>query len=337
MSNKKNNLKGKIIVISVSIVTLILLIAFITNSFSSKNKSENTERVVVSQTGEASNINFKVPTKKEIEVDSLSLIEKFDAYKRDSISNSKKENINLRDASTLFNKDDNKKNNQNMRLSNNNNNNNAVQDITEGQNSNETNIMASKVKSNESSYRSSNSNRSRTRSAKVVEVKNNVNINDFFTKKPKTETNSNNSKSINTDTFIHAVIHKDQKIKDNGRITFRLTKPAIINGNIYKANTYVFGFAQFGTNRINVEITNIDNTPVNLYAYDKQDGNIGLYVEGANAVGDLGKHATEDMVRDVDVSGIPLGNTVKSLFRKKNKEVSVFLLNNYEVILKTTK
>lgn len=51
----------------------------------------------------------------------------------------------------------------------------------------------------------------------------------------------------------------------------------------------------------------------------------------------LGKHATEDMVRDVDVSGIPLGNTVKSLFRKKNKEVSVFLLNNYEVILKTTK
>lgn len=86
-----------------------------------------------------------------------------------------------------------------------------------------------------------------------------------------------------------------------------------------------------------MEITNIDNEPLNLYAYDKQDGNIGLYVEGANALGELGQESRDDMAQDINVSGIPLGNTVKSLFRKKNKEISVFLLNNYEVILKTTK
>lgn len=251
MSNKKNDVKGKIIVIGIGLITLTLLIAFVANSFSSEDHNTTTEKVVVSETGEASNINFKVPTKKKIDNDSLSLLEKFDAYKRDSIAKSKADNINLNNgstlnASTLFSGTGNSENNLNSRLSGDD----SSKSAAEEKPSNETNMMASNTNTSKTSYRSSGSSNysgSRNRVRRPVKVENNVNINDFFTQKSNNNNRNSNSKSksTNSDEFIYAVIHKDQKIKNNGRIKFRLTKPAIINDKIYKANTYVFGFAQF--------------------------------------------------------------------------------------------
>ncbi len=171
----------------------------------------------------------------------------------------------------------------------------------------------------------------------ISESENTIDINDFFLKKAKPKRSignvgidSENKKKLN----IMAVIHNDQEIRNGDRIKLRLLENVTINGIKYKRNTYAFGFARFQTNRVLLTINNINHNPTNLVCYDKQDGSMGIYVEGANAVGEFGREGTEDVVSDSDISNVPLGNTLKNIFRRKNREISVSLLNNYEVILK---
>lgn len=166
---------------------------------------------------------------------------------------------------------------------------------------------------------------------------NDIDINDFFTKKAqRKEPVLNPNESTKSDVVIYAVIHNDQKIKDTERVTLRLAKPAVINNTMYKANTLIYGFTKFSKNRVNIHVNTINHLPVNLQGYDSQDGNIGIYVEGANVAGEASKEGLNDAIDDTDVSGVPLGNTVKNLFKKKNKETPVFLLNDYVILLKPT-
>lgn len=172
----------------------------------------------------------------------------------------------------------------------------------------------------------------------VIEDDNNIDVNDFFNKKTKvSEKASENtiSDNLKTDKEIYAVIHNDQSIQTNERLKLRLTKEATINGIIFDKNTFIYGFTKFGKNRVNLTINNINNVPVKLTAYDKQDGNIGIYVKGANLSGDLSKESTDGSIDEIDVNGVPLGNTIKNVFKKKAKETKVHLLNNYEIVLKS--
>jgi len=192
---------------------------------------------------------------------------------------------------------------------------------------------------NSNTSRSRNNNKSRTVTS-PVEAENDIDIQDFFNKKA-SKTIVKENKLASTDATIYAVIHNDQNVKNNGRITLRLTKPATINNINYKPNTFVYGFARFSKNRVNVSIENINHNAVDLVAYDSQDGSPGLYIEGANSLGEISKESKDDGINEVDLNGVPLGNTVgntvKSILKKKNKEVNVFLLNDYEVLLKPSK
>lgn len=169
----------------------------------------------------------------------------------------------------------------------------------------------------------------------ILKDDNKVDINDFFNKKSKAKPVVELNNYNETDAVIYAVIHNDQKIKSKDRIIMRLTKPATINNITYKENTIIYGFANITKNRVGVIINTIKNRKANLVAYDSQDGTLGLYVEGANASGEIASETIDDGIDEIDINGIPIGKTIKSVFKKRNKESLVTLLNNYEILLKT--
>ena len=139
---------------------------------------------------------------------------------------------------------------------------------------------------------------------------------------------------LHTDPVIYAVIQGDQIIRNQQRVTMRLSKDAIINNQIYKKNTMFYAKAIIQINRLNLRITNIAHNQVSLDVYDGQDGGKGLYVETPNLIASMGTGMQEDVISDADVSGVPLGNTIKGIFTKKQREDKIQLLNNTKLILK---
>lgn len=159
-------------------------------------------------------------------------------------------------------------------------------------------------------------------------------LNSFFQETPDVVSTTESLSQKNSDAFIYAAINNDQQIMNNERVEIRLTKDALIDGKIYKQNTMIYAQAVFGRNRVNLNINSINHTPVELEAYDSQDGNKGIYIEDQDLIGETTREAADDLSQDVNVSGVPIGNTVKKIFRKKNRESSVYLINNYKLILK---
>lgn len=160
-----------------------------------------------------------------------------------------------------------------------------------------------------------------------------IDINEFFNKKPPLETVILPTNNQNT-AVVRAIIHNNQKIKNNERVVLRLKDDLKINDKIYERNSFIYAFSKFSKNRVYLTINNIENNKVLYNAYDIQDGNLGLYIEGANIGGELEKEGANEVLQEMNLNDVPLGSAVKKIFRKKNREISVLLLNGYEVILK---
>ncbi|WP_127023494.1 conjugative transposon protein TraM [Flagellimonas beolgyonensis] len=155
----------------------------------------------------------------------------------------------------------------------------------------------------------------------------------FFTSSPESQ-NPTTSAASKTDAFIYAVIHGDHTIKQGERVKLRLTKPATIAGMDFPQNSYVYAFPTFQNNRVLLDINSINHVAVSISAYDTEDSAIGLYVKGAKMVGEITDESSKDAVDDVDVGGVPLGSTIKNVFKKKQETPTVTLLNNTKLILK---
>lgn len=155
---------------------------------------------------------------------------------------------------------------------------------------------------------------------------------DFFSDRPKTTT----SKVVaqQNDLLIYAVIKGDHLgLKNNQRVTMILPKDVLINGTTFKKNTIIYAQATFSGSRVNFTINNINQIPVLLKVYDAEDGGLGLQVK-ESLIAETSSEVIADATDEVDVNGIPLGNTLKKLFKKKNQQPKIDLLNNQKVILK---
>lgn len=155
----------------------------------------------------------------------------------------------------------------------------------------------------------------------------------FFTSSPESQ-NPTTAAATKTEAFIYAVIHGDHTIKQGERVKLRLTKPATIAGMDFPQNSYVYAFPTFQNNRVLLDINSINHVAVSISAYDTEDSAIGLYVKGAKMVGEITDESSKDAVDDVDVGGVPLGSTIKKVFKKKQETPTVTLLNNTKLILK---
>jgi hypothetical protein len=134
---------------------------------------------------------------------------------------------------------------------------------------------------------------------------------------------------------VMAVVNYDQEIKSNSRVEMILVQDLSIGGRRFPKNTYIYGIAKFSGYRLNIYVSKIKDMEVSLNVYDYQDGNMGLYVDPDNIGQEVRDAATDGLIDDADADDIPLGNTIKGVFKRKNKESSVILLNNYKVILKS--
>lgn len=139
----------------------------------------------------------------------------------------------------------------------------------------------------------------------------------------------------NTDTEIFVEVDGNQVVKTNYRLRMRLLKDALINGVKVPKNTPVFGFISFKPNRALIEIENINHRPVKLKAFDLQDGSEGIYVENSFRA-DATREVVDDIVGDINISGVPQVSGIQKIFRKNQRTVKVTVTNNYKLILKPT-
>lgn len=200
----------------------------------------------------------------------------------------------------------------------------------------EMNKSSRKSNSTTSNYSRSSSTPKRevVESESMVEKQSNYSkesLNDFFSSRDKVQTNSTQQQS---DPFIYAVIKGDQLgVKNGQRVVLMLAKNTVINGKTFLKNTIIYSQTEFKSSRINFNISSINQIPMNLKAYDAEDGGLGLNVNQSLLV-ETSSEVASDATDEVDVSGIPLGNTIKKLLKKKQRIPKIDLLNNQKLILK---
>ncbi len=154
---------------------------------------------------------------------------------------------------------------------------------------------------------------------------------DFFSSN---KTEGSKSASSQEDNITYAVIKGDQLgIRNNQRVSLILTKETIINNKIFKKNTIFYAIASFTSNRVVLNVSSINQIPVSIKAYDAEDGGLGLQVK-QSLMAESSKEIVSDGTDEVDVSGVPLGNTIKKLFKRKQQDIKVDLLNNQRLIIK---
>lgn len=175
--------------------------------------------------------------------------------------------------------------------------------------------------------------RERKEQEAVALEESNLEMEEFFSTRPIKQDSKNNI--TDSSVKMYATVKGSQKIRNGQRITLMLSKASKVNGITYPRNTLIYGITQFTDTRVKVSIKKINHNPVDLTVFDAQDGLEGIYIEGQNLLGETVQEASEDGINDIDVGGVPVGDAVKSVFRKKQREIKVQLLNDYKLIIKS--
>lgn len=152
----------------------------------------------------------------------------------------------------------------------------------------------------------------------------------FFASNPM-ENEKLNSKF--TDSVIYARVDGTQTVQTNYRLQMRLIKASKIDNIVLPKNTPIYGFVSFKPNRTIIKIENIKHQPVKLKAFDFQDGSEGIYIENSFRA-EAGQEVIEDVVDDINITGVPQINGVKRIFQRNNRNVKVTVTDNYKLILK---
>ncbi len=150
----------------------------------------------------------------------------------------------------------------------------------------------------------------------------------FFTSAP-----AQNQPLAIRDSTIYAVVDGDQVVKVHSRLRMRLNQDLILNDLRIPKNTPVYGFVDLAPNRVLIDIENIDHHPVDLKAFDLQDGSEGIYVENGFRE-EAANELVGDIVEDINIPSVPQVAGLTKIFQRNNRNVKVTVLNNYTLILK---
>ena len=130
-----------------------------------------------------------------------------------------------------------------------------------------------------------------------------------------------------------AEVNGDQQVRVNDRLELILTEDMVLGERKFLKNTLVYGFVSFQPNRVLLKVTHINNYPVQLKAYDLQDGNEGIYIENSFR-SEAQREVMDDVVQDLNIAGLPQISGIKNIFRRNNKTIKVNILDQYKLILK---
>lgn len=363
MGTKKKFSKDKIVVVGISIAAIFLMGAFILKNSGppAASISADTDSVVVSETGEASSINFTVPSTnvKNEQGGILDEYAKADAEAQRK-EKEKKGNILMPDMSSdsgttnndkLYSGEDDEFM-QNVQR--------QLQEMEEGGSSQgsikfngvpqSSQSSGSVVMDDKAKLQQEMEYRQMLLDARELQ---NQRSQDFsaggVTNDGRGVVGSSNNRGNSTGIELKASIYKDQLIIPGERVTMMLPQETTYMGSTFPKNTLLFGMATIKENRVILEVANINHVRVGLQAYDVDDGMRGLYNEQAGALwkkyegeieAEIGGDVIEDAARAVP-GGIgrmvsPLTRAFGSFFRKKNisNREKILLVDDDQVILK---
>lgn len=130
-------------------------------------------------------------------------------------------------------------------------------------------------------------------------------------------------------------VYGDQVLKSGMRVVLELLADTVIENQKIVKNTLVYGQVSMQQNRVMLSVDRIGDIEVSLEAFDLQDKQKGIYIENsfrAEATSEL----LGDVVDDINISGIPQIRGLKNIFRRSNRNIKVQVLNNYQLLLKSS-
>lgn len=146
-------------------------------------------------------------------------------------------------------------------------------------------------------------------------------------RKPPVQSNTDNELKI------IAEVNGAQKLRTGDRVELTLVHDVTVGSRHFSKNSLIYGFVKFQPNRVLIGITHIDHVPVNLRAFDLQDGREGVYVRNSFR-SEATREVLDDVIQDVNIAGLPQVGGVKNIFRRNNRNLKVTITDQYKLILK---
>ena len=132
---------------------------------------------------------------------------------------------------------------------------------------------------------------------------------------------------------IRVEVNGDQTVRKDERLELRLVEPVIMDRDTIPENTLLYGFCSFQPNRLLLKVPQLGGRSLPLEAFDLMDGQKGLYIQNS-----FRSQATtqiiDDVIQDMNVSGLPQVSGLKGIFQRSNRSVKVKVLHQYQLYLK---
>ncbi|AVR47183.1 conjugal transfer protein TraM [Christiangramia fulva] len=132
---------------------------------------------------------------------------------------------------------------------------------------------------------------------------------------------------------IRAAVNGDQVVRKDQRLELRLSESYQGEGFSLEKNAILYAQCNFKANRLLLTVFPVGDLKKPLEAYDLSDGQKGIYIENS-----FRSRATtevlDDVIQDINISGVPQVRGIKGLFQRDNRSVKVKVLHQYQLILK---
>lgn len=151
----------------------------------------------------------------------------------------------------------------------------------------------------------------------------------FFASNPKRNRPDGN---LPTAAAAKVYVDGDQTLRDGQRLDLRLTHDYVVDENRVPGGTRLYGFVKIRPNRVMVELTRLGTTPMDMQAYDAQDGQEGIYVRN-HLRGEVVDRSLEEGLGEINVPGVPQFNGIKRIFQRDQRTVKVQISDHYQFFL----
>ncbi|MEO0334008.1 MAG: conjugative transposon protein TraM, partial [Bacteroidota bacterium] len=138
--------------------------------------------------------------------------------------------------------------------------------------------------------------------------------------------------------FISCVVHSDQELRSQTRITLRLTEAMRVGDMLISAGTLIYGMTRVAQNRLQVIITQIGQVPVQYQVYD-HTYHEGIWLDRSDDRDPVTDIAQESLLREgqrhIGKLHVPVVSQMSRslLQRQRRNTTSIFLPNGYPVFI----
>ncbi|WP_088341717.1 conjugative transposon protein TraM [Robiginitalea sediminis] len=134
--------------------------------------------------------------------------------------------------------------------------------------------------------------------------------------------------------FARARIAGDHLLRKQSRIQIQTLEDVSIGDETLPKNSILWGTVHFGPNRVFISVLHPRDEAQVLEAYDLQDGLRGIYLENSFKA-EASREVLEDVVQDVNIAGLPQLTGIKNVFRRRQQNLKVTVLDGHRLLLKS--